>query len=500
MDELKCKRGIPNTLFFAELLLLALMLFIGWKLRIRSLYYVLGIGEVIILTVVLKIVPLLELSANDVLAAAFCMLLNNVVLQLPFLRDRSFTDTAPFILLLLLELSGLVRGIHQRKRGYGIAVGYAVLCCLWVLCIYQKWERFVLDCYLAREGEFGFAVKVFFLPACIVILSVPLVLMIRRFSVLVKKRLIKLQEYSMTYTEIDRSVILVLVLTLGTLSMRKLVWVLLCILPTDNGIRQIPFWPAGDAYEDSLLWTGFSIMIVLIQIIYIRLLAKSISVKEKMRLQEKDFHQLAKYNHELEKNMEDMREIRHDIKNMFLTMGGFVDRSNDAEMKLFYEENIVPFAKQELQKSDLYMKLSRIHSEGMKSFLYFKIMQGIEQDVSIDLLVQPFNMDNIFCIGQTDLIRILGILIDNAVEEAKSCKGTVLVSLKENEREYLFSVSNTVRRQIREKGVIAGTTDKGLGRGNGLLIAEKLMRKYKNVLLNSFFKEEEFVQCLRIEK
>lgn len=304
----------------------------------------------------------------------------------------------------------------------------------------------------------------------------------------------------MTYTEIDRSVIFVLVLTLGTLSMRKLVWVLLCILPTDNGIRQIPFWPAGDAYEDSLLWTGFSIMMVLIQIIYIRLLAKSISVKEKMRLQEKDFHQLAKYNHELEKNMEDMREIRHDIKNMFLTMGGFVDRSNDAEMKLFYEENIVPFAKQELQKSDLYMKLSRIHSEGMKSFLYFKIMQGIEQDVSIDLLVQPFNMDNIFCIGQTDLIRILGILIDNAVEEAKSCKGTVWVSLKENEREYLFSVSNTVRRQIREKGVIAGTTDKGLGRGNGLLIAEKLMRKYKNVLLNSFFKEEEFVQCLRIEK
>ena len=69
-----------------------------------------------------------------------------------------------------------------------------------------------------------------------------------------------------------------------------------------------------------------------------------------------------------------------------------------------------------------------------------------------------------------------------------------------SEREYLFSVSNTVRRQIREKGVIAGTTDKGLGRGNGLLIAEKLMRKYKNVLLNSFFKEEEFVQCLRIEK
>jgi len=236
------------------------------------------------------------------------------------------------------------------------------------------------------------------------------------------------------------------------------------------------------------------------QIIYIRLLVKTISVKDDMRLQEKDLRKLAEYNRELEKNMEAMRGIRHDIKNMFLTMGGFVDRSNDEEMKIFYEENIVPFAKQELQKNDLYMKLACIHSESLKSFLYFKIMQGIEQGVSIDLLVKLADGDDFFCIGQIDLIRILGILIDNALEEAKACKGTVVISMGENEREYLFSVSNSVRRQTREKGVAAGTTDKGLGRGNGLLIVDKLVKKYRNVLLNSFFKEDEFVQCLRIGK
>lgn len=101
---------------------------------------------------------------------------------------------------------------------------------------------------------------------------------------------------------------------------------------------------------------------------------------------------------------------------------------------------------------------------------------------------------------QIDLIRILGILIDNAIEEAKACKGRVAISIKEKEQEYFFSVCNTVRRQIRERGVRAGTTDKGLGRGNGLLIVDKLVHKYRNVLLNSFFKEDKFVQCLRIEK
>lgn len=471
-----------------ELLLLALMMLIGWGLRVRSLYYALSISEIFILMAILKIIPLMELSVNDLIIMAFFMLLNNVVLQLPFFGGPGFLHIAPFLLMLLLELLVLVRVIHQRKRGYGIVVGYAVLCCWGVLVVYRKWERFVLDYYLAREGEFDFAVKALYLLTCMVIISVPVILIIRCLSIFLKKWLIKLQEYSVTYTEIDRSIVLVMILTLGTLSMRELVRILL------------PFLSAEDTSEMPLLWTGFSFMMVMIQIIYIRLLVKSISVKEEMHLLEKDMHQLAEYNRELEKNMEDMRGIRHDIKNMFLTMGGYVDRSNDEEMKVFYEKNIVPFAKQEIQKNDLYVKLACIHSESLKSFLYYKIMQGIEQNVPVELLVQFINMDGFFCIGQTDLIRILGILIDNAVEEAKACKGTVTISMRENEREYLFSVSNTVGRQKREKGIVAGTTDKGLGRGNGLLIVDKLIRKYRNVLLNSFFKEEEFVQCLRIEK
>lgn len=491
MDSIK-----KNVFFLAELLLLALMLLLGWKLRIRSLYYAMRISEVLLLTVILKTMPLLELPLKDLIAVALSMLFNHVILQ--FLGFYSYI--APFIFLLLLELLVLVRGLHQRKRGYGIAIGYAVLCCWVVLGVYQKWERLVLDYYQAREGEFRFAVKALFLLMSIAIIAVPVFLLIRRFSAFVKKWLIKLQEYSVTYTEIDRSIILVLLLTLGALSMRDLVRILICFLPENDEIHLLFFPVAENTYDIPMLWIGFFLLMILIQIIYIRLLVKSISVKEEMRIQEKDLRQLEEYNRELEKNMEDMRGIRHDIKNMFLTMGGFVDRSNDEEMKVFYEENIVPFAKQQLQKNDLYVKLAGIHSESLKPFLYFKIMQGIEQNVPIDLLVQLDDAEDFLCIEQIDLIRILGILIDNAIEEAKACKGAVAISIKEKEQEYLFSVSNTVRRQVREKGVRAGITDKGLGRGNGLLIVDKLVRKYRNVLLNSFFKEDEFVQCLRIEK
>jgi len=474
---------VEKKAFLGSLLLFAFILIIGWKFRSRNFYYVMDICEVLLLAAILKVSPLLELSINDLIAMASVMLLNKVILPFLYIPGYNHPRIIPFVFLLLLELYVQVRWMHKRKHGYGVVIAYAVVGCLIALSLYRKCGQLLYSYYFVRESEISLIWRALYFLAVISIISVFIFLAIRYIGIFVKKWLQIMQEYSVKYREIDRSVMLVMSLTFCCLMMTELVPM------SDDSTYALP-----------LLWIGLCTVIVMIQVIYIRLLIKSISVKEEMRLQENDLQQMAEYNHELENNMENIRNIKHDIKNLFLTMGGFVEKSGDEEMKAFYAENIVPFAKQELQKSDLYMKLSNVHDESLKSFLYFKIMQGIDQDVDMDLQVQLDHTDNSFCMGQIDLIRILGILLDNAMEEAKICNGTVMTSIKENEREYVFTISNTVRRKTREKGVVAGTTDKGLGRGNGLLIVNKLIRKYKNVLLNSFFKEERFVQCLRIEK
>lgn len=475
---------VEKKAFFSSLLLFALILFISWKLRSRNFYYAMDICEVLLLVAILKVMPLLELSVNDLIAMASVMLFNRVILPYLYIPGYSHPRTIPFIFLLSLELYVLIRLMHRRKHGYGVVIAYAVVSCWIVLSLYRKCEQLLYSHCFVREGETGLVRKELYILAGISIISVFIFLAIRCLSIFVKKWLQAMREYSMKYREIDRSIMLVMVLTFCCLMMTELV-----SFASDDSTYALP-----------LLWIGLCTVIVMIQAIYIRLLVKSILVKEEMRLQEKDLQQLAEYNRELESNMENIRNIKHDIKNLFLTMGGLVDKNGNEEMKVFYAENIVPFAKQELQKNDLYMKLVNVHDESMKSFLYFKVMQGIDQDVDMDLQVQLDDADDSFCMGQIDLIRILGILLDNAIEEAKICNGTVVTSIKEDEQEYLFSISNTVRRQTRERGVIPGTTDKGLGRGNGLLIVNKLIYKYKNVLLNSFFKEDRFVQCLRIEK
>ena len=109
MDRIKKKK------LFAELLLLAFLLLIGWKVWMRSLYYAMYISEILLLTAVLKLIPLLKLSANDLAAAALCMLLNHMILQFPLFGSPNLSDIAPFTFLLLIELLVLIRGIQDRK-------------------------------------------------------------------------------------------------------------------------------------------------------------------------------------------------------------------------------------------------------------------------------------------------------------------------------------------------------------------------------------------------
>ncbi len=168
-----------------------------------------------------------------------------MVLQFLYIPEYKLSRIIPFTFLLLLELFVLVRGIHHRKKGYGIAIGHAVLCCMVVLSIYQKCEQSLfLNCPVRGVTE-GYVGKILCLLAGIVIIAVSIFLMIRYFSVFIKKWMINLQEYSMTYTEIDRSIMLVMILTLCCLMMTEL-------LPFVQKITPMNFRFFGLDYVQSL--------------------------------------------------------------------------------------------------------------------------------------------------------------------------------------------------------------------------------------------------------
>lgn len=231
---------------------------------------------------------------------------------------------------------------------------------------------------------------------------------------------------------------------------------------------------------------------------FICLLIHAVSVKQKMSLLENEKNLISAYSEDLESSLDHMREIRHDVKNLFLTMGGFVEESGSEEMKKFYRQSIVPFMEDTIIKNELYDKLKVLQDEPLKSFFCYKLTEKIGCGVHILLDIRsPVFVGR----GYGDIVRILGILIDNAAEESIQTPEKMVnihISGSMDRSRTNIRISNSVRDEIRERGVMEGVTDKGLGRGNGLLIVKRILSQYDNLLLNSYFAEEGFVQNLEI--
>lgn len=241
----------------------------------------------------------------------------------------------------------------------------------------------------------------------------------------------------------------------------------------------------------------FAVIILGSQMLTVRMVLNSVKLKEHLLQEEVHREQMSVYNSQLANNLDNLRAMKHDLKNIFFTMGEYVERSQDEEMKVYYREHIIPFAGQELKTNDLYVQLQEIQNEPLRAFFYYKCMQGMEQGIDLRLQTQ---MDGSYFrqfYQMTDLSRILGIFLDNAMEEAICTEEKkVEVTIREQSGCMSIRIWNQVRDEVQHRGVHAGTTTKGLGRGKGLEIAKKLILQYDDLLWNSYFQDGGYVQVL----
>jgi hypothetical protein len=246
----------------------------------------------------------------------------------------------------------------------------------------------------------------------------------------------------------------------------------------------------------SLLFNIFTLFTLAIQLSFLIMVFRLTWLRDRLKNSDRENLSLAAYSSGLEKNIDDIKNLKHDIKNIFLTMASFVEKSDDRDMKTFYQEKISPFADDEMLKSDLYAKLSRIDEERLKAFLFYKIALIIGNGIALELTITPaFNTgaDPEF----TDLIRILGILLDNAAEECLELNdGVIHVKLSFNEQMVSYTIRNSVRPETAARGIRPGISSKGGDRGRGLVIVQDIINNYDRITLNSYFSHDEFVQGL----
>ena len=248
-----------------------------------------------------------------------------------------------------------------------------------------------------------------------------------------------------------------------------------------------------------LLFPCLCITLLILQLPFLFLLFQAAFYKDTAALSETEKEGLSTYYQDLNANLETLQSIRHDMKNIFFTMGGFVDRSDDAEMKEFYWKKIFPYSQNSIHQSELLSAAYQLPNETLRAFFYLKLSQALQRQVqvsiSIHILPEQFQLG----MDLIDLTRVLGILLDNAIEEAEQMdEGIVNVQISGNETACSYIIKNSITNRTKCCGIHPGKTTKGAGHGQGLLIVRQILEQYHNATLNSCMHGNQYIQSLNI--
>ncbi|MBR2241097.1 MAG: GHKL domain-containing protein [Clostridia bacterium] len=229
-------------------------------------------------------------------------------------------------------------------------------------------------------------------------------------------------------------------------------------------------------------------------IISIYSIIKSINLDiTKRNLQQSELH-----NKSLELLYNNVSAFKHDFSNIITAFGGYIFAKNMDGLEQYYNK-IVDECHINNNLSTLNPKV--INNPAIYNILATKYYKADELGISIDL--QIFINLNELRLDVYEFCRILGILLDNAIEAASKCEEKLvkieITDIKPRKCQIL-TIENTYLdknidiSKLSEKGYTSKTNDKN-SHGIGLWQVSKMIKKHDNIILNTskddkFFRQE----------
>lgn len=190
------------------------------------------------------------------------------------------------------------------------------------------------------------------------------------------------------------------------------------------------------------------------------------------------------------------RTFRHDFNNIMQAIGGYIQTNNIYDLKQYYNR-IIPEC---FHINNLY----RFHSKLMVNTALYSIIsdkyniaerKNIKMSLNILLELNYLNLDTY------TLTKILGILLDNAIEAASDCpKKIINLSFQEVNNKQVIVIENTYlnkgvsTKKIFEKNYSTKPENSGLG----LWEVKKIIDKHENLNLETKVTPDFFMQQLEI--
>ena len=215
----------------------------------------------------------------------------------------------------------------------------------------------------------------------------------------------------------------------------------------------------------------------------------------KLEKTQADLEQEKLYNKTLQILHDNIRAFKHDFSNIIAGIGGYIETNDIDGLKKYY--------KQLLKDCNQVNNLSSLSPDAINNPAVYTVLANKyykADELGIKITLESFIDFNHLYMEIYEFTRILGILMDNAIEAASECDEkiinvTIRTDLKQNRQ--LLIIENTYKNKdinlekIYEKGFSTKPKNTGLG----LWEVNKIIKRHKNLArfttkTDQFFKQQ----------
>lgn len=220
---------------------------------------------------------------------------------------------------------------------------------------------------------------------------------------------------------------------------------------------------------------------------------------ELLSLKDQQLNSMSSYSKHIESLYTQIRGFRHDYTNLLVSLNEAINSNDMPAVKNIYNAVLADSGKS--LNSDSYQigNLAKIGNPSIKSIISAKLMEAHQKGITLTVEVEDY-MDSPK-MELLDFIRILSILLDNAIEAAESCQkpSLVLAFFKDKGSDILIVENSTEKKRVNTKTIFQrGFSSKGDNRGIGLANVKEILDKYDNVILNTTSADYQFRQEMKV--